>query len=60
MPKYSVPCTWTRYGEYIVEADSLEEAIAKAKEIPALPTESQYLDDSLQFHEKDASELEED
>ena len=43
---YRIPCTWTVCGVMEVEADSLENAIIKAKDEP-LPQESDYIDDSF-------------
>jgi len=52
MRKYKIPCTWEVYGIVFVEADSIKEAIAKAKEdwLP-LPTESSYVDGSFEVNE---------
>lgn len=50
MPKFEIPCTWMMSGAYHVEAETLEDAIAKVEtENLPLPTERQYVSDSLRL-----------
>lgn len=46
MKEYTIPCSWQMYGYTKVEADSLEEAIKKADDLP-LP-EGDYVTDSFE------------
>ena len=39
---YTIGATWQMYGNTIVEAESLEEALMKVYEAP-LPTDAEYL-----------------
>lgn len=54
MPKFEVPCTWRMYGSYHIEAENLREAINKAEKNLPLPSERDYVDDSLVIDEIDA------
>lgn len=62
MKKFTVACYWQLYGEFQVEADTLEEAIAKVNdgtEAPynALPTDPEYVDGSFEVNEEVSEEL---
>lgn len=45
MQKYNIPVSFTMVGEYVVEANSLTEALEIIKTMP-LPIEDAYVDDS--------------
>lgn len=47
MPTFRIPVTWSVYGHYEIEAQSLQSAIVKAEDL-CLP-EGDYLDDSLEI-----------
>ena len=54
MAKYRVPCTWQMVGDYIVEANSIEEAKEKTYYLPLSEAQNvEYLDGS---HEPDIDE----
>ena len=48
---YEVPVTWSCYGDVIIEADSLEDAIEKAHEV-SLPV-GVYLEDTFEIYEEE-------
>lgn len=47
--EFIIPVVWEMWGKYVIEAETLEEAMEKAldSELP-LPEESYYVDDSIQ------------
>ena len=46
---YRIPCSWQMYGVMDVKAESLEEAIEKARgDSTALPTNSAYVEASFE------------
>lgn len=48
MSRFKIPVTWEMYGEYVIEADTLEQAIEQAySSSQSLPNEKHYIDDSL-------------
>ena len=54
MKTYKIACDWSVYGVIYVEANSLKEAIEKAKnddELP-LPPADGYIDSSFQVNEE--------
>ena len=60
MPKtYCVPVTWMMSGEYLIEAESAEEAMQKAlSPMRPLPDMQDYVDDSLEI-DGEVEEMEE-
>ena len=56
MKKFKVPCSWEMYGTMYVEADSQEEAINKADDLP-LPTDGYYIEDSFRVDEEVVEEI---
>ncbi len=46
MNTYKIPCTWTMYGTYEIEASNIEEAAEKARHLP-LPENAEYIEDSF-------------
>ena len=56
--RYKIPCSWEMYGKTEVEADNLEEAIAKveADDFP-LPHDASYVDGSFEVDRDVAEEL---
>jgi len=61
MKKFKICCQWTECGEYIVEANSLEEAIDKSyaaeDECSSLP-KGYYVDESFRVNLDCCEELE--
>lgn len=53
MSKFEIPCMWRMYGSYQIEANNIREAINKAGENLPLPSECDYVDDSLVVDEID-------
>jgi len=53
MKTYKIACDWSVYGVMYVEANSLEEAIEKAKndEMP-LPSADGYIEDSFRVNKE--------
>jgi hypothetical protein len=50
MSKFTIPVTFTMYGDYEIEAESLDQAIAVVYQgATGLPVEREYVDDSLQI-----------
>ena len=51
---YCVPVTWMMSGEYLIEAESAEEAAQKAEDLPMypLPDMQDYVADSLEIDGK--------
>jgi len=48
MPKYVIPVTYTMYGKYEIEADSIEAALdAVFDDVLPVPENAEYLSDSL-------------
>lgn len=56
--KFLVPVSWTMMGNHVIEAESKEEAIEKAYELP-LPGEGEYLRYSLEVDEEAIEAMEE-
>jgi hypothetical protein len=55
MNTYKVPCTWQMTGYFIVEADSIEEALEKTYSLPISDAQGvEYLEDS---HQPDIDEI---
>lgn len=57
MKKFTIACYWTQYGEFEVEAETLEDAIAKVEagtESPydGMPEESMYVDGSFEINQE--------
>ena len=48
MNTYKIPCAWQMYGSYEIQANSIEEAIQKAKDAP-LPETSEFLEGSFEI-----------
>ena len=46
MNTYKIPCTWTMYGTYEIDASNIEEAAEKARHLP-LPENAEYIEDSF-------------
>ena len=57
MPKFVIPVTYTMYGKYTIEADTIEEALDKVldENLP-LPNGSGYVEDSIEVNEEDVRE----
>ena len=56
MKKWKIPVTWEVFGNVVVEADTLAEAMKIARdeeEILPLPEESDYVDGSWRITEED-------
>ena len=55
---YEIPCSWEVYGTVEVEADNLDEAVAKveADDFP-LPNRASYVDGSFEVDRAIAEEL---
>lgn len=56
MNTYKIPCTWTMYGTYEIEASDIEEAAEKARHLP-LPENAEYIEDSFNVDTDLAHEL---
>lgn len=54
MPKFVIPCTWSMYGSYYIEAENLREAINKAGQNLPLPADRDYVDNSFVIDGMDA------
>ncbi len=55
MPKFVIPVTYTMYGQYVIEAPTLLDALDTVDDLP-LPVPSDYVDNSLEVHEEDVRE----
>ena len=56
MKSWSIPVTWEVYGRVVIEANTLEEAMAKARDdegVIPLPDENDYVDGSWRLTEED-------
>ena len=56
MKSWSIPVTWEVYGRVVVEANTLEEAMEKARDdegVIPLPDENDYVDGSWRVTEED-------
>lgn len=49
---YKIPVVWQCFGTMYVEAESLKEAERKAIEEEPLPTDWEYVDDSIEIDEE--------
>ena len=58
LKKYTIPVTWTMFGECHVIAESQEEAIEQVYASGSLPGDSTYLDDSLVIDSREIVEEE--
>ena len=56
MNTYKIPCTWTMYGTYEIQANNIEEAAQKAEHLP-LPDDASYIEDSFRVDADLAHEL---
>ena len=55
MKIFKIPVAWSVYGEIEVEAESIEQAIEKAKNDETIPLpDGYYLEDSWQIEEDEA------
>ena len=57
MKTWNIPVTWEVYGYVVIEANTLEEAIEKARDdvgVIPLPEENNYVDGSWRVTEEDA------
>jgi len=59
MAKFKVAVTWEMYGNVIIQADDIDEAIHIAKVDPniPLPEQGEYIDDSWQVDEEITREI---
>lgn len=56
MKSWSIPVTWEVYGRVVIEANTLEEAMEKARDdegVIPLPNENDYVDGSWRVTEED-------
>ena len=56
MKGWSIPVTWEVYGRVVIEANTLEEAMEKARDdegVIPLPDENDYVDGSWRVTEED-------
>lgn len=57
---FTIACRWTMYGEFLVEAETLEEAVLKVeageKPYDGLPNDDDYVDSSFEV-DKELSEV---
>ena len=56
MKSWSIPVTWEVYGRVVIEANTLEEAMEKARDdegVIPLPDENDYVDGSWRLTEED-------
>lgn len=56
MKSWSIPVTWEVYGRVVIEANTLEEAMEKARDdegVIPLPDENDYVDGSWRVTEED-------
>jgi len=51
MPKYKIPVVWSMIGQHEIEADSLQEAIELAEDLP-LPKDGDYLEGSFEVDQE--------
>ena len=57
MKSWDIPVTWEVYGRVVIEANTLEEAMEKARDdegVIPLPDENDYVDGSWRVTEEDA------
>jgi hypothetical protein len=47
MPKFKVPVVWKVWGVMEIEADTLEDAVDEAIGDHSLPTDGDYIDESI-------------
>ena len=56
MKSWSIPVTWEVYGRIVIEANTLEEAMEKARDdegVIPLPDENDYVDGSWRVTEEE-------
>ena len=56
MKSWGIPVTWEVYGRVVIEANTLEEAMEKARDdegVIPLPDENDYVDGSWRVTEED-------
>ena len=56
MKSWNIPVTWEVYGRVVIEANTLEEAMEKARDdegVIPLPDENDYVDGSWRLTEED-------
>ncbi len=56
MKSWSIPVTWEVYGRVVIESNTLEEAMEKARDdegVIPLPDENDYVDGSWRVTEED-------
>lgn len=57
MPKYIIPVTYTMYGKYEIEADTLIDAIDEVHSTAMpLPPDAEYLTESMTVGEEDVAQ----
>ena len=59
MPKFHIPVRWEMYGSTIIEADSLEDAKAKAEEKSLEDFDADYVSGSFEVDEELVEEIRE-
>ena len=47
MKTYKIPVDYRKFGDMLIQAESLEEAIEKALTTQGLPTDDVYMEDSI-------------
>lgn len=57
MPVFKVACYWTMYGEFDVEADTIDQAIALVEAYNGVPTYDEYVDGSFEVNAEVTKEL---
>lgn len=59
MPVYKIPVSWSVASDYVIEAETEQEAIDKAYMLGLPGYEPEYLDDSLQFYPEEIEVIDE-
>ena len=55
--KFRVYCEWSVTGEYLIEAETLGEALELAEDEPSLPKHPEYIDGSFEVRPQITREL---